>query len=127
MVEVSIEDGTLHLELLGWSKLAALAGSLDIPLACVKSAAAGPPGLPKFQWGDRRVGGTGLPGLVAAGRFIMGTPRRHAFLDLRGSSKDVVVLELADYRYDLVMVEVADASRALQVIGAAIPRAAAAS
>jgi hypothetical protein len=123
MVEISIKDGVLHLDLLGWSKLLALARSLDIPFACVKSAAAGPPGLPKFQWGDRRVGGTGLPGVVAAGRYSMGNPRRRVFLDLRGSSRNVVVLELAGYRYDLVMVEVADAHRALQVIGAAIPAA----
>lgn len=127
MVEISTTDATLHLELLGWSKLLALAGSLDIPLACIRSAAAGPPGLPKFRWGDRRIGGTGLPGLVAAGRYSMGEPRRRAFLDLRSSSKDVVVLELAGYRYDLVMVEVADAGRALQAIDAATRTAAPAS
>jgi len=32
-------NGVLHLELVGWSKLLALSGSLDIALPCIKSAA----------------------------------------------------------------------------------------
>jgi hypothetical protein len=41
---------------------------------------------------------------------------RWVFLDLRRSSKEVPVLELQNYRYDVVMVEVDDVARALEMI-----------
>jgi len=96
--------------------LLALSRGLDIPLACIKSATAGAPGLPKFRWTDVRLGGTGVPGTLAVGRFWMGSPHRWVFLDLRRSSKEVLVLELQDYRYDAVMVEVDDIARVLEMI-----------
>jgi hypothetical protein len=96
--------------------LLALSRGLDIPLACIKSATAGAPGLPKFRWTDLRLGGTGVPGTLAVGRFWMGSPHRWVFLDLRRSSKEVLVLELQDYRYDAVMVEVDDIARVLEMI-----------
>jgi len=46
----------------------------------------------------------------------MGSPHRWVFLDLRRSSKEVLVLELQDYRYDAVMVEVDDIARVLEMI-----------
>jgi hypothetical protein len=62
--------------------------SFDIPLACVRSAAAGAPHLPKFRWTDLRLGGTSVPGTLAAGRFWIGSSHRWMFLDLRRSSKE---------------------------------------
>src|SRR5271169_1263928 len=53
-------------------------GSAEQPLPCIKSAAAGAPGLLKFRWTDLRLGGTGAPGTLAAGRFWMGPPHRWA-------------------------------------------------
>jgi len=51
-------------------------------------------------------------------RSAVGTdsPHRWVFLDLRRSSKAVPVLELQNYRYDVVMVEVDDVARALEMI-----------
>jgi len=72
--------------------------------------------LAKFRWTDLRLGGTGVPGTLAVGRFWMGSPHRWVFLDLRRSSKEVLVLELQDYRYDAVMVEVDDIARVLEMI-----------
>ena len=89
-----------HLELVGWDQLLALSRGLDIPLACIRSATAGAPGIPKFRWTDLRLGGTGMPGTLALGRFWMGSPRRWVFLDLRRFSNEVLVLELQGYRYD---------------------------
>jgi hypothetical protein len=90
----------VHLELVGWSKWLALSRGLYIRLSCIKSATAGAPDLPKFRWRDLRVGGTGVPGTLAMGRFWMGSPHRWVFLDLRRSSNEVLVLELQNYPYD---------------------------
>lgn len=85
MVKASVSNGILHLELTGRGKWLGLSGGLDIPLSCVKNAAAGAPGLPKFRWTDLRlrVGGASVPGMLAIGRFWMGSPHRWTFLDLR--------------------------------------------
>lgn len=116
MVTASIRDRILYLEIPGWRKWLALTGSLDIPLSCIVSAARGEPGLPKFRSGDLRLGGTGLPGLLAMGRYRMGSPPRRTFLALRRSSREVLVLELRDYRYDIVRVEVDDVAGVLAMI-----------
>lgn len=117
LVKASLRNGVLHLELVGWSTWLALSRGLDIPLSCVKSAAPGPPGLPKFRWTDLRLGGTHVPSTLATGRFWMGSPHRWVFLDLRQSSKEILVLQLEDYRYDVVMVEVDDVTAVLKMIG----------
>jgi hypothetical protein len=116
LVRASVKNAVLHLEPVGWDQLLALSRGLNIPLACIKSATAAPPGLPKFRWTDLRLGGTGVPGTLAAGRFWMGSPHRWVFLDLRRSSKEVLVLELQDYGYDAAMVEVDDVARVLKMI-----------
>jgi hypothetical protein len=116
LVRASIRDSVLHLELSGWSKLLAISRSLDIPLHCINRATAGAPGLPEFRWTDLRTGGASLPGVLAAGRFSMGSPRRRTFLDLRRTSKAVLFVELENYRYDTVIVEVDDITRVLQMI-----------
>jgi len=124
LVKASIRDGVLHLELSRWSKLLAILGSLNIPLHCIKRATAGAPGLPEFRWTDLRTRGTSVPGVLAAGRFSMGSPRRRAFLDLRRTSKEVLFLELENYPYDAVIVEVDDIIQTLQMIAEAARKAA---
>jgi len=46
----------------------------------------------------------------------MGSPRRWVFLDLRQSSTQALALELQNYRYNVVMVEVDDFARVLKLI-----------
>ena len=75
-----------------------------------------PVGLPEFRWTDLRLGGTHVPGRLATGRFWMGAPHRWASLDLRQSSIEVLVLELVNYRYDVIMVEVDDVTSVLAMI-----------
>jgi len=89
LVKASVGNGVLHLELISWSRWLALSRGLDIPLPCIKTTAAGAPGLRKFRWIDLRLGGTRVPGTLAAVRFWMGYPRRWGFLHLRRSSKEV--------------------------------------
>ena len=116
MVKASINGGVLHLELLGWSKWLAISSNLDIPLRCITRATAGAPGLPEFRWTDLRTAGTSLPGIFAVGRFSMASPRRRTFLDLWRSSKQILSLELENYRDDAVTVEVDDIAQVLQMI-----------
>ena len=71
--------------------------------------------LPKFRWTDLHLGGTSVPGILAAGRFWMASPHCWVFLDLRRSSKEVLVLKLQNYRYDAVMVEVDDVAGVLKI------------
>ena len=118
MVEAIISGQTLHLEMFGWSWLLCSRRKLDIPLQAIKQAYAGPQGLPKFRWTDLRLMGTGVPRRIAAGTYSMGQPRQRVFLDLRSSSTNVLILELENYRYDRVMVEVADVNAALRLFQA---------
>jgi hypothetical protein len=57
-----------------------------------------------------------LSGSTKRSAVRTGSPYRWVFLDLRRSSKEVPVLELQKYRCDIVMVEVDDVARALEMI-----------
>ena len=62
--------------------------------------------------------GTGFPGVIAAGIFT--DFKRWAFFDLRADRTNVVILELAGWKYDVVAVEVKDARAAEEMIRNAI-------
>ena len=115
MVELSVNGSDLHVEILGWSKLLGMKSSIDVPLCAIKSVTAAA-GLPKFQWTDLRVLGTGSPGSIAVGTYWMGSPHRWAFLDVRRSSKEVVSLEIEGQFYSSIIVEVKNAHVAIQQI-----------
>jgi hypothetical protein len=119
VVELSVIGGIVRAKVIGWRKLLTFIAGIDIALDCIVHAGLGDPGLPHFQPGDRRTLGASIPGVFALGRFSMGKPPRKAFLDLRRSSEQVVVLELKNATYDLLMVEVADARHAVAQIDAA--------
>jgi Fe-S-cluster formation regulator IscX/YfhJ len=122
VVNLSVVGNVLRVEVLGWRKWLTFIPRFDIATDCIARASVGPAGLPQFRRTDRRVGAASIPGWFALGRFSMGQPRQRAFLDLRRSSKEVVILDLKNFRYDLVMVEVDDArktvERILEAIGA---------
>ena len=117
MVELSVRGNDLHVELLGWSKLLGLKSSFEVPLKSIRRVTAGT-GMPQFGWGDIRVLGTGIPGVMAVGTHWIGSPHRWAFFDVRRWSKEIVTLELEGQRYDTVTVEVEDAQAAIQRIRA---------
>ena len=115
MVELSVKGSDLHVEILGWSKLLGVKSSIDVPLNAIKSVNA-TAGLPKFQWTDVRVLGTGIPRVIAVGTHWIGSPHRWAFLDVRSSSKEVVSMELEGQFYSSIIVEVKNAHVAIQQI-----------
>jgi hypothetical protein len=108
MVDVRIGGDILTLEFLGWSKLWAFRSRLEIPLASIRSVHVGEP-IPKgFYF---RVLGTGFPGAISAGMFT--DFKRWAFFDLRADRTNVLVLELAGWKYDVVAVELKDDALAI--------------
>jgi hypothetical protein len=115
MVDIKISGEHLEVEFLGWSKLWALRSRLEIPLAAIKSARADQEVPKGFYF---RAFGTGFPGVVSAGMFT--DFKRWAFFDLRADRTNVVVMELAGWKYDVVAVEVRDARASVETIRNAI-------
>lgn len=107
MVEPSIQDDTLILEVLGIHKLWALKSRIILPLRnvlCAKidlTTACNPNGL--------RGPGVHVRGLFTAGTFRHG--RKKVFWDVQNPIK-AIVIDLKNERYDQLVVEVDDPIRA---------------
>ena len=116
MVELEIEGGTLHLEVKGMDKLWALKSSLAIPLRHVRGARRDP-GVARGWYKGLRAPGTHIPGVIVAGTFYQDGKR--IFWDVHRAEKTIVI-DLADERYDQLIVEVADPDAAVARIGEAL-------
>ncbi len=116
MGNLSVIGNVVRVEVTGWRKLLTFISRFDILIDCIVRAGVFPPVLPRFQFTDRRTGGASITGWFALDQFSMGRPRWSAFLDLRLSSQQVVVLDLRDSKFDRVMVEVEDARQAVAQI-----------
>ena len=104
MVEISVIEDALHLEVQGWDKLWALKSRLTIPLAHVLGVRADP-AIARGWWHGIRAPGTQVPGVITAGTFYQQGKR--VFWDVH-QPENTIVLDLEDERYDQLIVEVAD-------------------
>ena len=104
MVEISIVEDELHLEVQGWDKLWAFKSRVSIPLSHVRGVRADPE-VGRGCWHGIRAPGTQLPGVITAGTFYQQGKR--VFWDVH-QPENTVVLDLEDERYDQLIVEVAD-------------------
>ena len=104
MVEISIVEDTLHLEVQGWDKLWALKSRLTIPLSHVRGVRADAD-VARGWWHGIRAPGTQLPGVITAGTFYQQGKR--VFWDVH-QPENTIVLDLEDERYDQLIVEVVD-------------------
>ncbi len=111
MVNFRINGEMLEAELVGWSKVWALRSRLEIPLASIREVRADGR-IPEGYF--IRAFGTGIPRLVYAGMFT--DFKRWAFFDLRRDRVNVVILELAGWKYDAVAVQVKDAPASVEMI-----------
>jgi hypothetical protein len=118
MVALSIEDDVATFEVQGADKLWALRSRLEIPLAHIRGARADP-GIAHGWWHGIRAPGTSIPGVLTAGTFYQHGKR--VFWDVH-DPENVVVVELADERYDELVVEVADPAAVVALIAAAVAR-----
>jgi hypothetical protein len=115
VVDIKISGDHLEVEFLGWSKLWALRSRLTIPLASIRVVRADGKVPKGFYF---RAFGTGFPGAISAGMFT--DLKRWAFFDLRADRTNVVILELAGWKYEVVAVEVKNAGATVEAIGGAI-------
>ncbi len=99
MVDLSISDGNLLLNVRGADKLWAFKSSLEIleiPLQHVAGIRADP-SIAKGWWHGWRLPGTSIPGVLTAGTFYQDGKR--VFWDVHNPD-NTVVIELRDERYN---------------------------
>ncbi|MDB5731095.1 MAG: hypothetical protein JWQ03_990 [Variovorax sp.] len=104
MVEISIQGAVAVFEVQGLHRLWALKSRLEIPLQHIRGVRADP-GIAHGWWKGFRLPGTHVPGVIIAGTFYRDGKR--IFWDVHRAERAVVV-ELANERYDALIVEVAD-------------------
>ncbi|WP_433604078.1 hypothetical protein ACQP2P_23570 [Dactylosporangium sp. CA-139114] len=100
---MTVDNGTLVVEIEGLDKLWALKSRLAIPLANVRGATADP-GIAREPKGIRAPGAH-IPNVVTAGTFHLDGEK--VFWDVHDPRK-AVVIELADERYARLVIEVED-------------------
>jgi hypothetical protein len=106
MVSIKQEGDTVIFNVEGWHKLWALRSEIRIPRAHILGARRDPEAVHDLGW---RMPGTHIPGLVKAGTFYLFNSPDHkpTFFDVQ-RARNVVVLDLADERYNRLVIEVAD-------------------
>ena len=105
MVEISLTDDHLHLEVKGLDKLWAFRSQLDIPLTHIRGVRHDPEAASGWFHGIK-LPGTNLPGVITAGTFYEGSGQK-VFWDVHDSAKSIII-ELHDDRFDELIVEVSD-------------------
>ena len=115
MVELSIRGPLLRLEVKGLDRLWAMRSRLEIPLASVVAVRADP-SVTRGVWKGVSAPGTHIPGLIIAGTFYQDDKR--IFWDVKDPERTIVI-DLADQRYDQLIVEVEDPAAAVALIESA--------
>ena len=117
MVTISNQGDQLVLEIEGWDKLWAFKSRLEIPVSNLTGVRADRE-IAHGLWKGIRAPGTHLPGVIIAGTYYQGGQR--IFWDVKDPEK-VIVIDLADERYNQLIVEVQDPARTVQEIQKLIP------
>lgn len=116
MVDLSITEGKLSLQVRGADKLWALKSSLEIPLQHIASIRHDP-SVARGWYHGLRLPGTNIPGVITAGTFYQHGQR--VFWDVHDPERTVVI-ELHDERYNELIVEVADPPAAVATVNAGL-------
>jgi hypothetical protein len=116
MVDVSIKDRTVVFEVLGLHKIWALKSRLIVPLPHIRGVHADPT-MTLDRCKGLRLPGTYVPGLIAAGTYY--SRGRRVFWDVVRPQRSIVV-DLADERYEALIVEVADPDAVVKRLQAAL-------
>jgi hypothetical protein len=118
MVEISITEDHLHLEVKGLDKLWAFKSQLDIPLDHIRDVRHDPEAASGW-WHGIRLPGTYVPGVLTAGTFYQHGQR--VFWDVHRPASSIII-ELHDDRFDALIVEVNDPLAVVNQIKAMLPR-----
>lgn len=112
MVDLSVAEGKLTLQVRGADKLWAFKSALEIPLVHIAGVRADPETARGWYHGIR-MPGTNLPGVITAGTFYQDGKR--VFWDVHHPEKTIVI-DLHDERFNQLIVEVADPEAAVKLI-----------
>ncbi|MGD0993156.1 MAG: hypothetical protein ABR998_11845 [Gemmatimonadales bacterium] len=104
MVRMTISGGVASFEIEGLDKLWSLKSRLEIPLAHIRGVRMDPE-IARGWWHGIKAPGTNVPGVLTAGTFYQHGKR--VFWDVHDPERTVII-ELADERYDELIIEVAD-------------------
>ena len=112
MVDLTVAEGKLVLNVRGMDKFWALKSTLEIPLEHIAGVRADPK-IARGWWHGLKLIGTDLPGVLWAGTFFQHGKR--VFWDVHNPD-NTIVIDLRDERYGQLVVEVADPDAAVQLI-----------
>jgi hypothetical protein len=113
MVDLSISDGKLLVNVREADNLWAFKSSLEIPLQHVAGIRADPE-VARARWPGWRFPGTSIPGVIRAGTYYQNGKR--VFWDVH-NPENTAVIDLRDERYNQLIVEVADTNAAVALVG----------
>ena len=116
MVDITLADGKARFRVHGWDQLWSFRSELEIPLAHIRDVRADAT-VARHWWHGIRAPGTSIPGVITAGTFYQHGKR--VFWDVHDPDKTIVV-ELADERFDELIVEVADPAETVQQLRRAL-------
>ena len=112
MVDLSIAEGKLMLNVQGADKLWAFKSSLEIPLVHITGVRADSEVARGWLHGVR-MPGTSVPGVITAGTFYQDGKR--VFWDVH-HPENAIVIDLHDERFNELVVEVTDPEGAVRLI-----------
>ena len=118
MADIELTPDTLIVHIRGADQFFALKSQLEVPLEHLASVDVSPPEARRI-WHGLRVGGTNVPGVVTAGRFI--DHGEWAFWDVHDPDK-AIAIRLRDERYAKLVIGVDDPAATAHAIRAAIQR-----
>jgi len=118
MAEVELTGDNLIVHIRGADRVFALASQLAVPIEHVDSVEASPTEAHQI-WHGLRIGGTNLPGVITAGRFLQ--QGEWAFWDVHDPAK-AIAIRLLDEHYAKLIVGVEDPIGTAAAISAAIRR-----
>jgi hypothetical protein len=118
MAQIEITRTSVIVHIRGADRFFALKSQLEVPLEHI---AAVDPSVPEARqiWHGLRVGGTNLPGVITAGRFIH--HGEWAFWDVHDPDK-AISIRLHDEHYAKLVIGVDDPAATAKAISAAIQR-----
>jgi hypothetical protein len=116
MVQVSIENNKLNLDVEGLDKLWSLKSHMEIPLNHVTGARADTEAIREW-WRGIKLPGTNVPGVIKAGTFYEKGQR--IFWDIHQPDNGIVI-ELADDQYKELVIEVDNPDKVVTEIQSAM-------
>ncbi len=118
MAEIEITPTSLVVHITGADQFFAMKSRLEVPLEHLVRVTTPVPDA-RSAWHGLRMGGTNLPGVITAGRFVQ--HGEWAFWDVHDPDK-AIAIELHDESYARLVIGVDNPEAMAQAIAAAIPR-----